>query len=97
MFLIDWRIKGVPLTFLIVVVMMVLLTIFFGAWAVSADLEDQERSLQFGFAGSDPKGGTAVTNPSAGDVSGAPSDQDNGDSLADEWWGSAVLKACPFH
>ncbi len=97
--LLDLRIKGVPLTFLIVLVLMVLLTIFFGAWAVSVDAETRTGSFAFGAAGTGP--GAAPVGPEGTSkettANGVPSDQEDGQDAADKWWGNALLKACPFH
>lgn len=98
MMLLDRRVKGVPVTFLAVLTLTVLLTIFLGAWAVSADVQDQGRSLSFavGAVGPNP---TSIASDSLGDGSpwGAAGEGDDNKSAADSWWGSAVLKACPLH
>ena len=97
--LLDLRIKGVPLTFLIVLVLMIVLTIFFGAWAVSVDANAQNGEFAFGAAVG------AGTGPSSAGSDGTPKETSNGASLnqedsqsaADTWWGDALLKACPLH
>ncbi len=82
----------VPVTFIAVVSAVIFLIIFFGAWAVSADADGQDRKLTFGFAG----GATATSaNVSSSDEPGNRSlDQED---AGDSWWGGAFLKACPFH
>ena len=96
--LLDLRIRGVPLTFLIVLVLMILLTIFFGAWAVSVDVNDQDEGFPFGTAGTGPSlasvGSEGSSKESANSVL---SDQEDSQDAADNWWGNTLLKACPFH
>ena len=90
MYMLDRKIKGIPVTFLIAVTLTIMLTIFFGAWAVSADVDAQDRKLSFGIGGS----GAQPSSESSGGTSG---DQADDQTVADEWWERAVLKACPFH
>ena len=89
------RVLGVPAPFLASVVALVLLTIFFSAWAVSAESANSR----------------AYTLPASADgfVLGPPSEPGPGlsgelhslpvseQTAADSWWGGALLKACPFH
>ncbi len=97
MFLVDWRIKGVPATFLAVLVVMVLLTIFFGAWAISTDLDARDGSLPFGVVGGAPGFGVTSPKPSSGADKAIPTEQVVDVSKSDSWWGKVVLKACPLH
>ena len=97
MSLIDRRIKGIPITFLAVVVATLLLTIFFGAWAVSADVDEQGRRLSFAIPGSDPSLGGGAVNPSQAAGNGGSGDQDDAEDLGDKWWGKTLLKVCPLH
>lgn len=86
----DLRIKGMPVTFLVVLLFTVLLTIFFGAWAVSADAETENRKFAFAIGTAGPSLGTGVAGPSDGaTVTEAAAEE--------TWWGSGFLKACPFH
>ena len=94
MYMLDRKIKGLPITFLIAVTLTIMLTIFFGAWAVSADVDAQDRKLSFGIGGSGADSGAQPSSESSGGTSG---DQADDQTVADEWWGRAVLKACPFH
>ena len=97
--LLDLRIKGVPLTFLIVLVLMILLTVFFGAWAVSVDADSQEGVFALGAAvgaGSSPSQADS-DGPLRETANGAPANQEDAQSAADTWWGGALLKACPLH
>ena len=77
-----------------VLALVLALIIFFGAWAVSADVGNQ-RSLAFGMPGTTATlSGTTVT--ANADTNQA--DQINGVSTAgDTWWGNAFLSACPLH
>ena len=83
------------MTFFVVIVLTVALIIFFGAWAVSADVEDQ-RSLAFGLPGTTPtlSGQDLNSNDNPYRVSQIGETRD---SLSETWWGSAFLKACPLH
>ena len=95
LYLLDLRIKGIPVTFLVVLLLTVLLSIFFGAWAVSADVEAQERML--GLSAIDPNPGGATSGTSTESTEGDSPGQEDAGTLADEWWGDALLKVCPFH
>ena len=93
--LVGGRIKGIPITFLVVLVLTVLLVIFFGAWAVSADAAGRDKEFAFGIA----VGGSTLAGPdsrAAPDGRPVTSDEES-ESKTDSWWGKAVLKACPFH
>ena len=83
----------VPATFLAVVLAVIFLIIFFGAWAASADAEGGERKLTLGFTGGAVA--TSATNVSSSEATS----QGSLDQEAEEasWWGSAFLSACPFH
>lgn len=94
MWLVDRRFKGIPVSFLIVVLATILLTIFFGAWAVSADASAQGRDFSFGLGAASPS--LSGLNDDGSPGSSVPAGQEDAD-LADEWWGQALLKACPFH
>jgi hypothetical protein len=88
----DLRVKGMPVTFLVVLLLTLLLTIFFGAWAVSADSQAQDRSFAFAIGASGP--GSDAPAPSEGEsLDGTAVEQ----SAEETWWGSAFLKACPLH
>ena len=80
--------------FSLVLALVLALIIFFGAWAVSADVGNQ-RSLAFGMPGTTATlSGTTVT--ANADTNQA--DQINGVNTAgDTWWGNAFLSACPLH
>ena len=87
----------VPISFMVVVAALIALFIFFGAWAVSVDADNQERNLTFAIARgdssvmvnpSDSSGATSQTTPSQGTYSG---------SAADTWWGKSLTLACPLH
>ncbi|MBC8279341.1 MAG: hypothetical protein H8E48_01015 [Chloroflexi bacterium] len=84
----------VPLVFSLVLALVLALIIFFGAWAVSADVGNQ-RSLAFGIPGTTATlSGTTVTADSDANQDA----QLNGhDTAGDTWWGNAFLSACPLH
>ena len=89
--------KGIPLSFVIVVVATIILTIFFGAWAVSADADARERSLAFVIGGAGPAlDAPDSSSGSEAKLRGADEPGDGG-SNADSWWGKSFLKACPLH
>ena len=89
--------KGIPLSFIIVVVSTIILTIFFGAWAVSADADARDRSLAFAITGAGPAlDAPDSSSGSEAKLRGADA-QEDGASNADSWWGKSFLKACPFH
>ena len=75
----------------------IVLFVFFGAWAVSADAEERERVFAFAAPGnlarlqetSLPEG--RLGEPTAHKLIGS------GQSNSDTWWGGALLKACPLH
>ena len=75
----------VPWTFVVVLIIAICLTIFFGAWAVSTDIEGQYD-------------GVVNSRAEQGALAGAASPLDpsavNGD---DSWLSKGLLFACPFH
>lgn len=92
--------KGVPIpvSFGVMLVAIVALAIFFGAWMVSADAEQRERSLSFSSiatGGVNPDAGSF--NPSLPTTQRTPAAQEFGESKADTWWGKTLLKTCPIH
>ena len=83
----------IPITFFVVVSAVIFLIIFFGAWAVAADAGDRGRALSFGFvSGATATNATVINSSQASLGESGP-----GDNASDSWWGSAFLKACPFH
>ena len=87
----NMRVLGLPLQFVVVVVMSVALTVFFGAWAADARIE--ARNQGFAQAGS----GVAqfdFRTPAGGSLIGSL-----GDGVAGEGqgWERAFLFACPLH
>ena len=88
----DLRVKGMPITFVVILMMTVMLTIFFGAWAASADSQAQERSFSFAIGASEPASGGAGPSQ-GGSLDGAATSE----TAEESWWGSAFLKACPLH
>ena len=84
----------IPATFLVVAAATVFLIIFFGAWAVSADVDEQDRKLSFGFANRGANTDASALNTAQ--KSPAPGEAGGG-STGDTWWGKAFLTACPLH
>ena len=85
----------VQFTFFAVLVLVVALIIFLGAWAVSADVGNQ-RTLAFGLPGTTPTlSGSSLQDNNTGPYQIARLD---GQEVAgDTWWGQAFLRACPLH
>jgi hypothetical protein len=77
--------------------MTIALMIFFGAWAVSADVTERDRVFAFAVPG-----GTALLT-SNGDstgqlaLDGTTSLEGGHTAAADTWWGTGLLRACPLH
>ena len=91
------RMKRVPLpvSFMIVMSMLIALFIFFGAWAVTVDAANHDRQLSFEVGngislGVNPLPVLPNTQPSGALVG-------DDESAADTWWGSSLLLACPLH
>ena len=78
-----------------VIALTLALIIFFGAWAVSADVQDQ-RTLAFGLPGTTPTLSGRDQNSADGTYQVAKIGETR-DSLSETWWGGAFLKACPLH
>ena len=91
--LVNTRVLGIPVPFLSALVVVVLFTIFLGAWAVSADAGSDQRNFYFGVGGP----GVNVRSADLPAEGTATSSEGGAGSTADTWWGSALLKACPFH
>ncbi len=77
--------------------MTIALMIFFGAWAVSADVTERDRVFAFAVPG-----GTAAltsnTNATGPLALGESSAIEGGRTAASEtWWGNGLLRACPLH
>ena len=90
-------IKGKPIPFILVFVIAIALTVFFGAWAVSADLDSQNPAFAPGLGlyggGLGDKSGLEGT---ANQYSSTPLTEGEVNGEA-PWWQSAVLTACPLH
>jgi hypothetical protein len=91
--------KGIPIpiSFAVMLAAIVALVIFFGAWAVSADAAQRERSLSFIVASSSNNLGVSPVNPSLPPYPRTAAQGDEVGSKADAWWGKALLTACPLH
>ncbi len=85
----------VPFIFSLVVAAVIALIIFFGAWAVSADVEGQ-RTLAFGLPGTTPSlSGDNLQAENSGPYQVAR--LGGQEAARDTWWGGAFLRACPLH
>jgi len=84
-----------PISFILVLAMTVALMIFFGAWAVSADVSERDRVFAFAV----PGGTSVVTSNSdaTGQLALGGSRISEGNQAADTWWGNGLLRACPLH
>ena len=89
--------KGKPIPFILVFAIAIALTVFFGAWAVSADLYARNPAFApglglYGGAVGDESGleNTASQNSSTPLIEGEVSEEA-------PWWQSALLTACPLH
>ena len=75
--------------------MTIALMIFFGAWAVSADVTERDRVFAFAVPGGTP---VLTSNAdSAGQLALGDSRTADGNRAADTWWGNGLLRACPLH
>jgi hypothetical protein len=87
-----------PFVFVVVLLATVVLIIFFGAWAVSANAEGRE--LTFGLAGTtlEDSGTTDSRGGSQAQAAfGVAPIGESPEGPADQWWGKGFLKACPLH
>ncbi len=75
--------------------MTIALMIFFGAWAVSADISERDRVFAFAV----PGGVSALTTDTnaTGPLAVGESRTTEGGHAADTWWGNSLLRACPLH
>lgn len=87
----------VPITFIVVSAMTIALSIFLGAWAVSADVKDQDRAFSFGLPVAGTNAQVSSTDGSPRNAYGDPDLPLAEGSVADSWWGQALIKACPLH
>ena len=85
-----------PVPFVAVVFLVVALMIYFGAWAVSADTGQLDRTLSLGFGGGAYTGAGAVEiKPSSPSLSHTNTGTDG--TAIDTWWGKSLIAACPLH
>jgi hypothetical protein len=91
------KVKAIPLpvSFLLVLAMTIALMIFFGAWAVSADVAERERVFAFAVPGATS---TLISDARAtGPLALGESRTAEANHAADTWWGNGLLRACPLH
>ncbi len=86
-----------PALAILVSAVTVALFIFFGAWAVSADVEGRDRAFSFAYpaTGTTPLANTSDTFQAANQ--GGSALQTAEPTFADTWWGKSLIKACPLH
>ena len=84
-----------PVSFMIVLAMLVALFVFFGAWAVTVDAASHDRELSFAIGNNVSLGVNPLPVQPSANVAVASSE--GGQSAADTWWGSSLLLACPLH
>ncbi len=84
-----------PVSFILVLCLTIALMIFFGAWAVSADVSERDRVFAFAV----PGGTSALTadSNSTGLLALGEANPIEGGNAADTWWGNGLLRACPLH
>jgi len=90
-------VKAVPLpiSFLLVLAMTIALMIFFGAWAVSADVTERDRVFAFAVPGG--ASSLIADADSTGQLALGNSRTIEGNHAAGTWWGNGLLRACPLH
>lgn len=92
----DMRILGMPVQFVVVVVVSLALTIYFGAWAADARINARatgQTVQQFDFRpGASSSGGAGL----AGGLGKETSDSSSGAAEA-QAWENMFLFACPLH
>ena len=86
----------IPVSFAIVVSVIIAVFIFFGAWAVSVDAANHDRELSFAVGNTGPSFGVNPL-PSQKNDRVTSSARADGVSSADTWWGRSLLMACPLH
>ena len=84
-----------PVSFMLVMAMVVALFIFFGAWAVTVDADHSGRELSFEIGNSVSLGVNPL--PAQPSTRAPEAQREGGQSAADTWWGSSLLLACPLH
>ena len=84
-----------PISFLLVLAMTIALMIFFGAWAVSADVTERDRVFAFAVPG---RASSLIADAdSTGQLALGDSRTIEGNHAAGTWWGNGLLRACPLH
>ena len=84
-----------PLSFLLVLALTIALMIFFGAWAVSADVTERDRVFAFAVPGG--ASSLIADADSTGQLALGDSRTIEGNHAAGTWWGNGLLRACPLH
>ncbi len=84
-----------PISFLLVLAMTIALMIFFGAWAVSANVTERDRVFAFAVPGG--ASSLIADADSTGQLALGDSRTIEGNLAAGTWWGNGLLRACPLH
>ena len=85
----------VPALAMLVSAVTIALLIFFGAWAVSADVQDRDFSFAYPVTGTTYPANTSDNFQAANQ--GGSALQTSDPTFADTWWGKGLIKACPLH
>ena len=84
-----------PVSFMVVMTMLIGLFVFFGAWAVTVDAANHDRQLSFAIGSNLSLGVNPLPVPPNNQSTIAQVEESR--SAADTWWGSSLLFACPLH
>jgi len=87
--------RAIPISFVIVVPMIIALFIFFGAWAVSVDASNHNRELTFAIGNRAVNEGLRFSSEAS--LQPTTESSENIEIAADTWWGQSLLYACPLH
>ena len=87
----NMRVLGLPLQFVVVVVMSLAMTIFFGAWAADARIEARNQPYALGGPGASQ---FDFRSHQAASLNGSLGDGVGGE---EQGWERAFLFACPLH
>ena len=96
----DMRILGLPVQFVVVVVISLALTIYFGAWAADTRINERaaqasvQTAQQFNFASTS---NTSTGSGLSGGLPGSAGSNAYGTPAGGEGWEKFFLFACPLH
>ena len=86
-----------PALAMLVSAVTIALFIFFGAWAVSANVEERDRAFSFAYPVTATNLPANTSNNLQAANQGGSALQTADSNLADTWWGKSLIKACPLH